>query len=118
MDQIDKDCIAAKALGLSYGYYKALTYDSMQGTSISCDRPKRRQQPRKFSDADAFALWQQGHSDGQIGAAVGVSKACIQAWRSRLELPPNTVPGIDRKKYRLAFLPGGTPVVLCQNDEL
>ena len=119
MDNIDKDCIAAKALGLSYGYYKALSYDcTMQHIPIACNRRQRRQQPRKFSDTEAFALWQQGRSDGQIAAEVGVTKACIQAWRSRLELPSITATGVDRKKYRLDFLPDGTPVVLIQNDEL
>ena len=119
MDQIDRDCIAAKALGLSYGYYKALSHDStMQHTPIACNRRQRRQQPRKFSDTEAFALWQQGRSDGQIAAEVGVTKACIQAWRSRLELPPYTSTGVDRQKYRLDLFPDGTPVVLIQNDEL
>ena len=119
MDQIDRDCIAAKALGLSYGYYKAQSFDPGQRHApIACNPPQRRQQPRKFSDAEAFTLWQQGRSDGQIAAEVGVTKACIQAWRSRLELPPITATNVDRQKYRLDFLPDGTPVVLIKNDEL
>lgn len=101
MDQIDKDCIAAKDLGLSYGHYKALSYDPMQHTPIYCTPPQRQQQTRRFTDAEAFALWQQGYSDGEIAAAIGVSKSRIQAWRSRMKLPPITEPGIDRKKYRL-----------------
>lgn len=119
MDQIDKDCIAAKALGLSYGYYKAQSFDSRQWhTPITSTRRQRRQQPRKFADADAFTLWQQGRSDGQIAAEVGVTKSCIQAWRSRLELPSITATGVARQKYRLDSLPDGTPVVRIQNDEL
>lgn len=101
MDQIDKDCIEAKALGLSYGYYKALSYDPMQHTTIYCHSPQGQQQTRRFADAEAFALWQEGYSDGQIAAAIGVSKSRIQAWRIRMKLPPITAPGIDRKKYRL-----------------
>lgn len=117
MSTLDDDIRAAKELGISYGKYKSLTYNPQKTTPSPAPtiakKPKRK--PRKFTDQQAFELWQAGHTDAQIGAAVGVSRAYIQRWRDQLELPSTSKTPVDTKKYRLAVLQDGTYAI---KDEL
>lgn len=112
MSKIADDERAARAMGLSYGKYKALTYKPIPPKPPA----KRKQRPRRFSDEEAFLLWQEGHTDSEIAQKVGVSRALIQRWRDILELPLTTKEPIDTKKYRLAQLQDGTAVVLTDED--
>ena len=117
MDQIEKDVIAAKELNLSYGYYKALSYNPAPGPTPTISRKRNHwQRSRKFTDMEAFALWQQYMTDSEIAEAVGVSRAYIQRWRDQLELPSTSRECIDTKKYRLTTMRDGTSVVLIEND--
>lgn len=111
MTALDKDVMAANAIGLSYGYYKVLTYNP--------DNPpaRKNRKHRKFDEQKAFSLWQQRMTDREIAEIVGVTKTTIQGWRGDLELPSSYV-NTDRKKYRLTILRDGTTVALCGNDEL
>lgn len=117
MDQIEEDVKAAKALNLSYGYYKALHWNQTGHTP-----PKKRKRPsikpRKFTDQEAFTLWQARMTDAEIGNTLGVSRAYIQRWRDHLELPSTAKTRIDTKKYRLAALRDGTTIVVREDDEL
>lgn len=110
MDQIEKDVIAAMKLNLSYGYYKALTYSPDREPPATTTRHSQR--PRKFTDQQAFSLWQAHMTDAEIGSALGVSRAYIQRWRDHLELPSTSKTRINTKKYRLAALQDGTSVVI------
>ena len=114
MSQLDLDIRAADAMGISYGKYKALTYTGQIMTEPA-KRPNKRRQ-RKFTDAEAFDLWQQGLTDDEIGRILGVSRAYIQRWRDQLDLPSTARFPINTKKYRLSQMEDGTPIVI--NDEL
>ena len=107
MDQIEKDVLAAKALNLSYGYYKALAYNPGWVPPTIKKKKRQSQRPRKFTDQEAFALWQAYKTDAEIGSTLGVSRAYIQRWRDHLELPSTSKTLIDTKKYRLALLQDG-----------
>lgn len=112
MGTITDDVLAARAMGLSYGQYKALTYKPIPPKSTA----KRKQRPKRYSDLEAFQLWQAGHTDAEIAQKVGVSRALIQKWRDTLELPSTTKEPVDTKKYRLAHLQDGTIVILKDDD--
>lgn len=116
MSQLDLDIRAADAKGISYGYYIASKYDH----TVPMATPKKvtRRRPRKFTDAQAFYLWQQKMTDSEIGAAVGVSRAYIQRWRDQLELPSTAKNRVNTKKYRLAALQDGTTIIIREDDEL
>ena len=115
MSQLDLDIRAADALGISYGKYKAMTYDP-DATMAPPEKKKRNRPPRKFTDAQAFSLWQARMTDAEIGSVLGVSRAYIQRWRDQLELPSTSKNRIDTKKYRLAALRDGTTIVLQKDD--
>ena len=111
MDQIEKDVIAAREMNLSYGYYKALTYNPGRAApTIRKNRNSHR--PRKFTDQEAFQLWQAYMTDAEVGSVLGVSRAYIQRWRDQLELPSTSKSCIDTKKYRLTTLRDGTSIVV------
>lgn len=112
MDQIEKDVIAAKELNLSYGYYKALTYNPGRATPKTFRKKRHPNRTRKFTDQEAFSLWQSYMTDAEIGSTLGVSRAYIQRWRDQLELPSTSKIHVDTKKYRLAQLQDGTSVVV------
>lgn len=103
----------ARAMGLTYGKWRALSYNP----TIPTEPPKqpspqkRRRKTKKYTDKQLFKLWQQGKTDAEIGAAVGVSRAMIQRWRDNLEIPSTSKNKIDTKKYRLEETPLGTFVV-------
>ena len=108
---ISDDERAARAMGLSYGQYKALSYDPTQITTQAINR-RSRAKTKHYKDEDAFRLWQLGMTDAEIAAACGVSRALIQKWRDHLELPSTARNPVDTKKYRLAQLQDGTYIVL------
>lgn len=111
MSQLDLDIRAANNLGISYGKYKALTYQPGQTMAPPLKKQSNRP-PRRFTDAQAFALWQAYMTDAEIGKTLGVSRAFIQRWRSQLELPSTSKNRIDTKKFRLAALQDGTSIIL------
>ena len=113
---IDEKVRAASALGISYGKYVAMLYEARGPVVSPQKKPKPKVRKRKFTDAEAFCLWQQGLTDAEIGQALGVSRAYIQRWRDHLELPSTARFPIDTKKYRLSQMEDGTPIVI--NDEL
>ena len=117
MSQLDLDVRAADALGISYGKYKALTYNPGQTMAIPQQNTRKRP-ARRFTDVQAFTLWQAGMTDAEIGKTLGVSRAYIQRWRDQLELPSTSKNRIDTKKYRLAALQDGTTIVLYVNDSV
>ena len=94
---------AARAMGLSYGKWRALSYKPSEPTQPpqEPEPPKRKRKTKKYTDQQLFDLWQQGKTDAEIGAAVGVSRAMIQRWRDNLEIPSASKGNIDTKKYRL-----------------
>lgn len=111
MSRLDDDIRAANALGISYGKYKALTYDPNQ-TMAPPKRRKRRGPARRFTDPQAFALWQAGMNDTDIAKALGVSQQTITNWRTTLELPLLSKNLADTTKYRLAQMPDGTYIAV------
>lgn len=117
MNQLDMDARKAKEMGMTYGQYKAMTYDPTAPMAPP-QIPKRRKRDRKFTDAQAFALWQATMTDAEIGKALGVSRAYIQRWRDQLELPSTSKNNINTKKYRLAALQDGTSIVIHENDQI
>lgn len=117
MSQLDRDIRAAGAMGLSYGYYIALTYEPVQkAVDAPTIRPKRYG-PNRYTAEQLFRLWQEGYTDDQIGAAAGVSRQYIQRWRDQLELPSTSKFRVNTKKYRLTTLEDGTYVVI-NSDKL
>ena len=117
MSRLDDDIRAAGKMGITYGKYKSLTYrpENTQGHTDPQKRKSKRKQ-RRFTDNEAFQLWQAGYPDSKIGKTLGVSAALIQRWRDQLELPSTYKYDIDTKKYRLDFLRDGTAVVLREDD--
>ena len=119
MSNLDADVRAANELGLSYGYYKALSYDPVTNSTMAAPtiNPKRYG-PMRYTDEQLFRLWQEGYTDEQIGAAAGVSRQYIQRWRDQLELPSTSKFPVDTKKYRLTTLRDGTYVVVNSDETL
>lgn len=119
---LDQDIRAAKELGFeSYGKYMASKYNPtapMVSPKVPEKKKKANRRPRKFTDQEAFTLWQDLKTDAEIGKALGVSRAYIQRWRDQLELPSTSKIPIDTKKYRLAALQDGTTIVLREDDLL
>lgn len=114
MSKLDDDIRAADEMGLSYGYYIALTYPP---GAPSAPRPQKKKRPRKYTDAEAFRLWQEGMTDGKIANALGVSRISIVQWREQLELPSTWKNPIDTNKYRLAELQDGTAIIVHSDEE-
>lgn len=121
MDQIEKDVRAAKKLNLSYGYYKALSYNPT-GTPPAIPKQKKKPMPqpnpRKYTDQEAFALWQAYYSDSEIAREFGSTRSSVQQWRTKLELPATGKAKINTKKYRLAAMQDGTTIVIQEDDQL
>lgn len=119
MSQLDEDIRATAELGFpSYGKYIAWKYEN-SCAMVAPPKKKRHNhhRPRKFTDQEAFSLWQSRITDAEIGKTLGVSRAYIQRWRDQLELPSTSKDRIDTKKYRLAQLQDGTAVIM-KDDEL
>lgn len=117
MSQLDIDARTAQNLGISYGAYKAMTYDP-EKAMMSQTIKKRKRRPRKYTDEEAFLLWQEGLSDVKIGNILGVSRQNVQRWRDQLELPATWKSVIDTKKYRLATMQDGTTIALHADDDI
>lgn len=111
MSRLDEDIRAADAMGISYGYYIALSYNPCAAMAAPTNRPKRYG-PNRYTDEQLFRLWQEGCTDEQIGQAAGVSRQYIQRWRDQLELPSTSKFRINTQKYRLATLQDGTYIVV------
>ena len=119
MSQLDEDIRATAALGFkSYGKYIAWKYENSTPMAPPTKKKRTHHRPRKFTDLEAFTLWQSYMTDAEIGSALGVSRAYIQRWRDHLELPSTSKDYIDTKKYRLAALQDGTTIVIRNDDEL
>lgn len=116
MSNLDQAIRAADALGISYGYFIARTYNP-SAIAAPATKKKRKTPERRFTDEQAFILWQAGKSDSEIGAIVGVSRQTIQKWRDVLELPSTSKGIVNTQKYRLCKLRDGTYIAL-NNDEL
>lgn len=112
---LDQDIKTARELGFeSYGKYMASKYDPTAPMAAP-KKKKQNRRPRKFTDQEAFALWQSHMTDAEIAGTLGVSRAYIQRWRDQLELPSTAKTQIDTKKFRLAQLQDGTAVVLSDD---
>ena len=113
MSQLDEDIRASRKLGFpSYGKYIAWKYENRQPIAAPPKKKRGNRRPRKFTDQQAFSLWQSYMTDTEIGSNLGVSRAYIQRWRDQLELPSTSKACIDTKKYRLSSMQDGTFVVL------
>ena len=106
MDKLSEKAAKARAMGLSYGQYVAQIGSNPHKAHDGPRKPRKRK--RRFTDPEAFQLWQEGKTDAQIAAAFGVSRAIIQRWRDTMELPSASKTKIDTKKYRLVQSPDGT----------
>lgn len=109
-DPLSEDAREARAMGLTYGKYKALSYTPT--TNPPKKEEKRPESPRKrtkrYTDQQLFELWQEGKSDAEIASAVGVSRAMIQKWRDIMEVPSSPE---GRDKYFLIDTEYGLYVV-------
>lgn len=116
MSKLDQDIRAADSLGISYGYYIARTYNP---TALMAPpaKKKRKFPERRFTDEQAFALWQAYKSDTEIAAIVGVSRQTIQKWRDVLELPSTAKAIVNTQKYRLCKMRDGSYIVV-HSDEI
>lgn len=111
MSQLDLDIREADALGISYGKYKAMTYDPAAPMAAPA-RKRSNRKPRKFTDMQAFSLWQSYLTDEEIGSKLGVSRAYMQRWRDQLELPSTSKFRVNTQKYRLTTMQDGTYIVI------
>lgn len=110
-DLLSEDARTASSMGLTYGKYKALTYTPSpipptEEKVLQC--PKNKPRKRKYTDQQLFDLWQQGLTDPQIAATVGVTKGVIYKWRDLMEVPASMV---GRDQYRLVETEFGLYVV-------
>ena len=71
----------------------------------------RNKRNRRFTDSQAFALWQAGKSDAEIGKLLGVSRQMICKWRDNMELPATFKQDIDPSQYRLVHNKFGNFVI-------
>lgn len=102
----------ARSMGLTYGQYKALLYQEERKLAVVPASPaKVKRSRRRYTDEEAFALWQAGKNDCEIGLALGVSRQIIQRWRDTMELPSTAKEEIDTEKYHLVKTPKGMFVV-------
>lgn len=117
MSHLDDEVRRARELGFpSYGKYKAAFYNPTPPAQTPSKTRRKPHRDRKFTDGQAFQLWQQGMTDTQIGQTLGVSRAYIQRWRDQLELPSTARFPVNAQKYRLSYMEDGTAIVI--NDEL
>lgn len=118
MEDVDMVTLAeenavARSMGLTYGKYKALVHEKeRKGASPLPVLPQKTgKSKRRYTDEEAFALWQAGKNDCEIGLALGVSRQIIQRWRDTMELPSTTKNDIDTGKYHLVQTPKGMFVI-------
>ena len=103
MATLSEENAAARAMGLTYGKYVALLHEGECQKMVSPTPPPKpsRRMRRRYTDEEAFSLWQSGMNDCEIGSALGVSRQIIQRWRDVMELPSTVKGDIDTSKYRL-----------------
>lgn len=120
MTELEKDVVAAKAMGLSYGAYKALMFDmerhQAQGRQKNTQKKRQRGAAPRYSTEAAFALWQERKNDREIGEAFGVSRQSVQRWRENLELP-SILTGVNPEDYILVRVDGVTYAVRREDHE-
>jgi hypothetical protein len=112
MSRLDEDIRAADAMGISYGYYIAMSYDPYVAMAAPNYANNKKRRTRRYTDELLFRLWQEGKTDEQIGADVGVSRQFIQRWRDQLELPSTSKFRVNTQKYRLTTMRDGTYIVI------
>lgn len=116
MATLAEENTAARAMGLTYGQYRALIYQKERGMMApSLPSKPAKKSRRRYTDEEAFALWQAGKNDCEIGKALGVSRQIIQRWRDTMELPSTAKSDIDTENYRLVRTPAGM-FVICEDD--
>lgn len=119
MNELAKDEAAARAVGLSYGQYKAQAYmNQPKPEKAATSPPEARKRAKKYDDREAFALWQAGKTDAEIASAFGVSRTIIQRWRDVLELPSTSKQAVDTKKFRLEKNRDGAYIVMREKPEI
>lgn len=113
MTDLDRDVLAAKAMGISYGQYKAINYTEPPARATN----RRKKQPKTYDEHQVFSLWKAGKTDAEIASVVGVSRTIIQRWRDEVELPSVArTSNVDTKKYRLEHLRDGTIIAIKDED--
>ena len=110
MDKLAQDNMKARAMGLTYGMYKAKIYEKERRLAETPPEPEKKSR-RQYTDEEAFALWQAGKNDCEIGALLGVSRQAIQKWRDAMELPATAKRNIDTQNYHLIKTKRGTFVI-------
>ena len=119
MSSLQDDVREAMRLGISYGKYKAMTRYAKDQEKPPPTKKKKR--APKYTDPQLFSqlfhMWQQGLSDSEIAAAVGLSRSDVQRWRDAFEIPStHKNPSINTKKYRMEETPYGFYIV--ENREI
>lgn len=109
MKEIEKDAMEAKALGLSYGQYKAKIYDH---TIKQKENSREKISKKRYEDKTVFDLWRAGYTDAEIASEIGVSRTIIQRWRDIMELPSTRRNKVDTSLYRMEQLSDGTIVCI------
>lgn len=110
-DLLSEDARAASAMGMTYGKWRAQMYTPSPNPPIEEKDPippKSKPRKKKYTDEQLFELWQQGLTDPQIAAKVGVTKAVIFKWRDLMEVPASME---GRDQYRLVDTEFGLYVV-------
>lgn len=108
LDEVNRE---AKARGLSYGEYVSLFRRDEIDRPLPPDRKPVRRRKRRYTDEQAFALWQAGLSDAEIGGALGVSRQIIQRWRDTMELPSTIMHQVELSRYHLIQTTAGAFIV-------
>ena len=109
---IAEDNALARSMGLTYGQYKAKLFEMERRMAAPQSSPlQTKKSRRRYTDEEAFALWQAGKNDCEIGAVLGVSRQIIQRWRDTMELPSTGKNDIDTGKYRLVKTAAGMFVI-------
>ena len=112
MDMLAKENMLARSMGLTYGMYKAKIYEKERRlVDVPAQPEQTKKSRRKYTDEEAFALWQAGKNDCEIGAALGVSRQAIQKWRDAMELPAIGKNNINTQNYHLIKTKRGTFVI-------
>ena len=102
----------ARAMGLTYGQYEALMYQKEHDhTAPSSSKKPTKPSRRRYTDEEAFALWQAGKNDCEMGHILGVSRQVIQKWRDTMELPSTVKSDIDTENYHLVKTSKGMFVI-------
>lgn len=102
----------ARAMGLSYGQWESKIYEK-EHDLMAASTPRKQTKPsrRRYTDEEAFALWQAGKNDCEMGAILGVSRQVIQKWRDTMELPSTVKEPVDTENYHLVKTSRGMFVI-------